>query len=280
MHLAWVIQPARDLDFMRRVNVTGSQRVFDAARAAGVTTLVVSSSVGAYGLGPKDRRVNESHPTTGIPTSPYSRQKSEVERRLDAVEQAAPDLRVVRIRPGLVLQHDAGAEISRYFLGRFVPGALVRPGLVPIVPDWPRLRAQAVHSDDVARAFALAVVTAEARGAFNVAAEPVLGPAELGAVLKARPVPLPVAAVRALVDLTWRLHLQPTDPGWLDMALGVPLMSMDKAHEVLGWQARVSATDALAELLVGIRHGAGRRTAPLRPAVRSASSPAAKPAAG
>ena len=63
---------------MRRINVEGSARVFDAAGAARVPTLVYASSVGAYGPGPKDRRVDESWPTTGIPTSFYSRHKAEV----------------------------------------------------------------------------------------------------------------------------------------------------------------------------------------------------------
>ena len=30
--------------------------------------------------------------------------------------------------------------------------------------------------------------------------------------------------MRALADLTWRAHLQPAPPGWLDMGLAVPTM--------------------------------------------------------
>src|SRR5688500_20115049 len=63
IHLAWLIQPARDLETLRRVNVDGSARVFRAARDAGVRALVYASSVGAYSPGPKDRRVHESWPT-------------------------------------------------------------------------------------------------------------------------------------------------------------------------------------------------------------------------
>src|SRR3954470_21390147 len=36
VHLAWQLQPSRDLDRMRRTNVDGSRRVFDAATRAGV----------------------------------------------------------------------------------------------------------------------------------------------------------------------------------------------------------------------------------------------------
>jgi len=56
---------------------------------AGVPSLVYASSVGAYSRGPKDRRVDESWPVAGIATCAYSRQKAEVERRLDALEETA-----------------------------------------------------------------------------------------------------------------------------------------------------------------------------------------------
>jgi nucleoside-diphosphate-sugar epimerase len=46
--------------------------------------------------------------------------------------------------------------------------------------------------------------------------------------------------------------LQASEPGWLDLALGVPVMDTSRAREELGWTPRVSALDALAELLEGI----------------------------
>src|SRR5918995_872257 len=46
--LAWRIQPSRQPDALRQTNVVGSERVFEAARRAGVETLVYGSSVAAY----------------------------------------------------------------------------------------------------------------------------------------------------------------------------------------------------------------------------------------
>ena len=90
VHLAWAIQPSRDLRTLRRINVEGSARVFRAVADAGVPALVYASSVGAYSPGPKDRLVDESWPTDGIPTSFYSRHKAETERLLDRFEARAP----------------------------------------------------------------------------------------------------------------------------------------------------------------------------------------------
>src|SRR3712207_3046958 len=95
--LAWIIQPSRDLNKQWMVNVEGSMRVARAAREAGVPALLYASSVGAYSPGPKDRRVDESWPTGGTPTSYYARHKAEVERRLDRFEAEATDVRVVKI---------------------------------------------------------------------------------------------------------------------------------------------------------------------------------------
>jgi nucleoside-diphosphate-sugar epimerase len=265
VHLAWKIQPARDAEAVWQTNVHGSSRVFLAAGEAGVPALVYASSVGAYSPGPKDSRVDESWPTGGIPSSFYSRHKAEVERILDHFERDYPQMRVVRLRPGLIFKRAAATGIRRLFAGPFLPNRLLHPRLLPLVPDIPRLRFQAVHSDDVGEAYRLAIV-GQARGAFNIAAEPFLDPAELSRILGARRVPVPAAIARAATTLTWRLHLQPTPPGWLDLALGVPLLDTTRARDELGWEPRRRADEALLELLAGLREGAGAPTPPLDPA--------------
>jgi len=264
VHLAWLIQPSRDRATTRSVNVDGSRRVFEAAAAAGVRALVYASSVGAYSPGPKDRAVDESWPTGGIPTSFYSRDKSDVEAILDTFEAAHPDMRVVRLRPGLIFKGEAASGIRRLFAGPLLPTPLLRRRLIPIVPSLQRLRFQAVHSFDIGEAYHLAL-TRDVRGAFNVAAEPVLDPPELARLLEARPVRVPERALRAAVDASWKLRLQPTPPGWLDLALGVPIMDTTRAREELGWTPTRTAGEALLELLEGMRRGDGIRTPPLEP---------------
>jgi UDP-glucose 4-epimerase len=265
VHLAWAIQPSRDEAKLRAINVGGSSRVFAAAEEAGVPALVYASSVGAYSPGPKDRRVDESWPTGGISTSFYSRHKAETERLLDRFEERNPETRVVRLRPALIFKGDAASEIRRLFAGPFLPTFLLRPELIPLVPRIARLRFQAVHSLDVGEAYRAAIVDGRARGAFNVAAEPVLDPDELADLLGARTVPVPAPAVRALTGVTWRLRLQPTPPGWVDMALGVPLLDTTRAREELGWLPARTSRDALAELLEGMREGRGAPTPTLDP---------------
>lgn len=262
VHLAWAIQPSRDGATLERINIEGSWRVFQAVAAAGVPKLVYASSVGAYSHGPKDREVGESWPVEGTPTSFYSRHKVAVEHQLDRFEAENPETQVVRLRPALIFKGEAATEIRRLFVGPFLPNFLLRRGLVPALPRIDRLRFQAVHSEDVGRAYARAVL-ADVEGAFNIAAEPPLGTEQLAERIGARTFPVPAGLVRRLADLSWRLRLQPTPPGWLDMALNVPLMSSARAREALGWEPRHSSVEALEELVEGMREGQGAETPPL-----------------
>jgi UDP-glucose 4-epimerase len=264
IHLAWAIQPSRDETVTERINVEGSRRVFEAAAAAKVAAIVYASSVGAYSPGPKRRRVDESWPVDGIATSFYSRHKAAVEDVLDEFEAREPEIRVVRLRPGLIFKAEAGSEIRRLFAGPFLPGFLVRKQLVPLIPRVPRLRFQAVHSRDVGQAYRQAVVR-DVSGAFNIAADPEIGVEELCEFFGARSFPLPAGALRGAASLSWKLRLQPSPPGWVDLALGVPMMDTSRAREELGWEPAVSSLDALEDLLDGMRNAEGGETPPLEP---------------
>jgi nucleoside-diphosphate-sugar epimerase len=263
VHLAWLIQPSRDERVTRATNVDGTARVLAAAAEAGVRALVYASSVGAYSPGPKDRLVDESWPTEGVPSLFYSRHKAETERMLDRFERDQPQVRVVRLRPGLIFKREAATGIRRLFAGPFLPSPLVRTELIPVVPDVPRLRFQAVHSLDIGEAYRLAVVNGDARGPYNVAAEPVLDPERLAELLGARRLPLRGGVLRALANASWHARLQPSPPGWVDLALAVPLMDTTRAREQLGWSPTRSAGEALLELLGGMRDSADHPTPPL-----------------
>jgi UDP-glucose 4-epimerase len=269
IHLAWLLQPNHDERTMAATNVDGLRHVLAAVAAAGVPQVVVASSVGAYSPGPKRRRVDERWPTGGLHSSHYARHKAENERMLDRFEPEHPDVRVVRMRPGLVMQGQVGEELRALFAGPLVPVRWL--GRIPllVLPMPPRTVSQVVHASDLADAFAR-VVLRRADGAFNIAGEPVIGPRDVAAVLKARWIPIRIAPLRGLVWLLWHLRIIATDPGWIDIAVSVPVMSTERARRELGWAPQVDAVDALAEAVHGVADravvpgsphlgGAGRR---------------------
>jgi UDP-glucose 4-epimerase len=262
VHLAWLIQPSHRLDVLEATNVAGSKRVFEAAARCGAGALVYASSVGAYSPGSKDIPVDEEWPTEGIASSFYSRHKAATERMLDRLAEEHPSMRVVRLRPALIFKRESASGIRRLFLGRLVPPQLLRPSRIPVVPRTDRLVFQAVHTDDVAEAYRLALL-GDVRGPFNIAADPVLDPDELGRVLGARPVPVPAKVLRMAADLSWRAHLQPTPAGWVDLAVDSPIMDVSRARRELGWRPTLTSGEALIELLEGFADRAFGPTAPL-----------------
>jgi UDP-glucose 4-epimerase len=262
VHLAWQIQPSHDQRLLFRTNVLGSRAVIEAVLRAGVPTLAYASSVGVYAPGPKDAYVTEQYPRTGVPGSSYSRHKALVEGLLDRVEPDHPTLRIVRLRPGLIFQRDVGTEIGRYFAGPLLPARLLRYGRIPVIPSHPGLRVQAVHADDVADAYTRALLS-DVRGAFNVAAGPVLDPTVVAAAFQGREVPVPGFVLRTAADLTWRLRLQPVDVGWVRLGLKAPLMSCDRIKAELGWRPLVDAVHTLKELVSGLASRAHTDSPPL-----------------
>ncbi len=264
VHLAWALQPARDLAALRRTNVDGTRRVLEAAARNRLSSVVVASSVGVYSPGPKDRRVDESWPRRGVRSSEYARFKAQMEDLVDAFEVRHPDVRIVRLRPGLIFQPTASSSQRRLFAGPFVPASLARPGLVPVLPRLAGLVTQVVHADDVAEAYRLAVV-GDARGAFNVATEPVVDLELLQRVLEVRhTIPVPRRLARGAFAAAYRLRLVPSRPAWLDLALGSPLLDTTRARQVLGWSPRHDAEATLRALLEGLVEDLGDRTPPLR----------------
>ncbi len=260
VHLAWALQPGRHPDLLREVNVGGTRRVLQAAADAGVGHVVVMTSLASYAAGNPADRVDEDWPTTGVPSSQYSRDKVEVEQLVREFAADHPDTAVTVIRPTLVLQPDAASEIGRYFLGplllraaRAVPGAVAGALPLPLPDD---LHLGLVHADDVADAV-LRVIDRRAGGAFNLSAEPVLDPAGFAAALGSRRVPVPRALLRAGLSAAFTAHLVPTEPGWLDVGLGIPALDTTRARQVLGWDPRHRGDRLLADFVAALGRGDG-----------------------
>lgn len=265
VHLAWRFQPTRDPRQTWQSNVLGGLRTFGAARSAGVGVIVHASSVGAYSPcdpADPDRRVDETWRTDAIPTAAYGTQKSYLERALDAFELANSAVRVVRIRSAFVFQRAAAPEQRRIFAGPFLPGRLLGSPFLPFVPIPKGLRFQTVHAEDVASAY-LAAVLSPVRGAFNIAADPVIRASELADVLRTRTVEVRPGLIRAGLSAAFRMRLAPAEPGLLDLFLSLPVMDTTRARQELAWTPQHSSVDAIAAFIDGLRRPVGGATPPL-----------------
>jgi len=271
IHLAWAPPSARDSGRARRLNLDGTRAVADAVVRGGVPQLVLGSTSGVYSPGPADGTpVQEDWPRRGVRTSSYSVQKAAVERMLDDVEERHPRLVVTRVRPALMLQREAGAELGRYFLGSLGTRALrlaakraPEGALLPAVPALDGLRLQVMHADDAADAYR-AVVVGRHPGAFNLAPEGWLTSADLADVLSGgRSVAVSPDLARTGLTVASRLRLAPIDPGWFDMARADVVLDATRARELLHWEPAHDPRDVLRETVEGVIAGEGTGSPPL-----------------
>jgi UDP-glucose 4-epimerase len=263
VHVAWRIMGDRDRDQQVRVNRHGSAALVRAVQDAGVGQLVYLSSAAVYSPGPPGRPVPESWPRRGIPGSPYSEDKVAVEDLLDRAEAETPQLRVVRVRPPTVLQATAAGAITSMALGRLAPLARLTQGRLPVLPLPPTTTAQVVAAPDLADLVGRAVLR-RARGAYNVADEPVLTAADLARLFGGRHVPVPMAVVRAALDVTFRLRVQPLNASWVDVLVRTPLLDCAKARAELDWRARQDAREVVSRFREAVAAGAGGSTPALK----------------
>jgi UDP-glucose 4-epimerase len=268
VHLSWALQPGRRPEQLRRVNVEGSRRVARAAAAAGVAHVVHMSSIGAYAPGAVGQRVTEDWPTTGVPSSQYSRDKAEAERAVREVMGRHPGTTLTVVRPTLVLQPEAGSEIGRYFLGpllfeaaRRLPGPVARRLPLPL----PSLAVSFVHADDVADALER-MLDRRVPGPFNLAAEPLMDADALARALGTVRVPVPAFVLRTAVSAAFTAHVIPTEPGWLDMGIGLPALNTERARKLLDWTPVHPGDEVLAEFVAALGRGEGGPGPLLRPA--------------
>ena len=262
VHLAWGFQPTHDVAYLEELGVGGTRRVLAAVTSAQVPHLVHMSSVGAYSPKQDDRPVDESWPTDGVRTSPYSVHKAAAERLLDRYETRGSSTLVSRMRPGIVGQRSAGSALLRYGLPAVVPSWVL--GHVPVLPMDRRLTIPMVHADDVADAV-VRELDRRRGGAFNLAADPPVTTRRIAAALGARPVHVPSAVVRAVMSAAWHARLQPVDAGWLDMGFTLPMLDTSRARQELGWSPTHDAESVLDEVLAGMRERDAGPSRVLRP---------------
>jgi nucleoside-diphosphate-sugar epimerase len=263
VHLAWAISPVRGDPPMWRTNDHGTRHDLAAAAAAGVPHVVVASSVAAYSPAPRWETVTEDWPCGGIPDSAYSRGKAGLETLLDRFAEKHPEVGVARVRPCAILHRRAAGEFARWLLGAAVPARIVGDRRLP-VPLWTDLRAQAVHTADVAEAIRL-ILAAGFTGPVNLAAPEVLDADALAAILGGGRLPVPRPIVRGAAHAAWWAGVLPVHPGWLDLADRAALADTTRARTELGWKPRHDAASTIAELVAGLRSGGGAASPPLAP---------------
>jgi UDP-glucose 4-epimerase len=261
VHLAFII--FGNAEETQRNNLEGSRNVFAAAEAAGVSRLVYTSSVAAYGFHTDNPQpLAEDVPPRGSESLYYSAQKAELEGALtEALADAATETYV--FRPSIVGGPDSPILVEHLpYVQAWaaLPGGLRRligrlPTPAPVLPDF-GVPLQLVHADDVADALVAGVLGRGTPGIYNLAAPGEITLSDIAREMGWSSVKLPRIGVDLTAQLLEKLPFTPAATEWIQ-ALRVPVvMDTSRAREELGWSPAYDALATLRETIAGARESA------------------------
>ena len=229
VHLACVVlQGGMPEQQMFDINVTGSHKVFHAARVAGVKRLIHMSSAAVYGSGV---HVSEAAPLGPLPEFHYARHLAHLEKLL---EIEFPEC--VRFRPHLILGPHARPALKRLF---------GFPCYVRVPEPYPLL--QCVHEQDTVQAVLLALER-PVSGPFNLAIEDNFSFREIVRRRHRLAVPLPPVLARAGLSLGRRWFGWGGELAWIEGFTRTLLVNCRRAAVELGWRSSHSAASVLAQI--------------------------------
>jgi UDP-glucose 4-epimerase len=228
VHLAFLLNPIHDEAAMYDVDVNGTQNVLEAASAAGVGQMLVTSSTTAYGaFADNPVPLSEDDPVRGAPDFSYARDKAEADRLCQLWALEHPERVMTIVRPCIVFGPDVDNYIVRLWLRQ------------PFRADFgmadPPL--QFVHVDDVAEALIL-LLEGRHSGSFNVAADGYLSVVEASDLIGLRARRVPYKAFKRFAELLWKTRASEAPAGQLEFVIHPWVASNEKLKSTTGWSPR------------------------------------------
>jgi len=235
IHMAFVVlrstlgHQRKDRVLVHDINVNGSHRVFEAAAAGGVEALVHLSSASVYGAWADNPPfMTEAQPRRSMPDFAYAQDKNTLEDWLDDFEIAQPSMRVVRLRPHVILGPNAQPFLRRLLQQPFYPSF---PSPLPLT--------QCVWEDDVVNAI-LACIQRDVRGPFNLGADAALPFRDMLRLTQHHTIGVPFGALRAAHRALWTVSAIGEEPGWLNGMRYSLTVDASRAKRLLDWNPTYS----------------------------------------
>jgi UDP-glucose 4-epimerase len=233
VHLAFLLNPIHDEAAMYDVDVNGTQNVLEAASAAGVEQMLVTSSTTAYGaFADNPVPLTEEHPVRGAPDFSYARDKAESDRLCQLWALEHPERVMTIVRPCIVF----GEEVDNYIVRLWLRNPFRADfGL----PDPPL---QFIHVEDLVDAL-IRLLEGRHAGIYNVAADGYLTVVEASDLigLKARRVPYKL--YKRLAAALWKARVSEAPAGQLEFAIHPWVVSNQRLKETTGWTPRFTSRE-------------------------------------
>lgn len=235
VHLAFIMDPIRDEEEMRSVNVGGTQNLLEAAAGAGVRKIIYTSSSVVYGAHPDNQiPLTEESPLRSNLDFSYPAHKLEVEYMIREFRETNPEICFTLLRPAIVFGPQADSAWSHF---------LELPFVFSIEGYNPPL--QFVHEDDVARALSFAV-DKDLEGDYNLAPDEWTPIRDLLQLTGRRSLELTEARAFSLMDRMWERGLSEAPSGMLHYVMYPWVMSPAKL-QAAGFSCTRSGVEAFLE---------------------------------
>ena len=232
VHLAFILNPTHDEQLMYDVDVNGTHNVLEAAAAAGIEQVLVTTSAVAYGaFGDNPVPLTEDDPVRGVAGFSYARDKTESDRLCQLWGLSHPDRTMTIVRPCIVF----GPNVDNYLLRLWTEQ--------PFQADVGNLdnEVQFVHEDDVVQAI-IGLLEGRHGGAYNVAGDGTMTVRET-AELAGLPIrKLPLRLYRLLGRMMWGIRRSEAPPGQIEFAIHPWIVSTERL-KATGWKPRHSSRE-------------------------------------
>ena len=235
VHLAFVIEAAREPSTARDVNVNGTANVLRAAAEAGVSTFLMTSSMAVYGAwADNPELLTEDMPPRPNSDDAYGQQKVQAEWLCRDFAEAHPKMAVSVMRPCAI----SGPNFRTPFL------EVMRKAPFLPLPKGGRGSAQFIHEDDAARLIVL-MVKQNARGTFNGVGRGTMRWRSIYESLGKPIVELPQRLLSRVLGMLWRIRVMPILPVQTAMIAYPMVLSGDRARRLLGFRPKYTTSAAM-----------------------------------
>jgi UDP-glucose 4-epimerase len=234
MHLAFILNPIHDEHLMYDIDVNGTSNVLEAASAAQVGQVLVTSSTSAYGaFADNPVPLTEDHPVRGVADFSYARDKTESDRICQLWAARHPDRVMTIVRPCIVFGPNVDNYLVRFWTNQ------------PFQADFGSLDTpvQFVHEDDLVAAITRLLEGRHA-GAFNITGDGLMTYRECAEIIGVRIRRLPLRVARALAGATWALRVSEAPPGQIHFARFPWVASNEKLKRTLDWAPAYTSRQA------------------------------------
>ncbi|MCK5800459.1 MAG: NAD-dependent epimerase/dehydratase family protein [Deltaproteobacteria bacterium] len=235
VHLASILRTPKGSapDFAYHVDVDGTKNVLEAAKAAGASKLIVTTSGAAYGYyADNPRWIDEEDAIRGNDDFEYARNKKLIEALLKRWRDDFPEIKQLIFRPSTVVGESVKSPVTDLFEKRVMLGIVGSESRFVFI--WDR---------DLVACFVEGIFS-DKTGIYNVAGDGAMTAREIAQKLDKPYLPLPASLVKVALWTAHTLRLSEHGPKHVKFLRYRPVLSNRRLKDAFGFIPKLSSEEA------------------------------------